>query len=135
MWIGESVIKSNSSLFSGVKFIGLILTCSKLSKVLKSAVSVQILAPSLISLLEPLAPLYNIEPGTTITFFPCSNASLAVINEPLFSEASTTITPSLSPLIILFLLGKFCFNGPVPIKNSEIPTPIFGWISYIYSTS
>ncbi len=50
--------------------------------------------------------LENIEPGTATTSFPCSKAISVVINDPLFSPASTTITISLKPLIILFLLGK-----------------------------
>ena len=47
----------------------------------------------------------------------------AVIKLPLFSLASTTKTPSDSPLIMRFLCGKFAFIGVVPIGNSEIIPP------------
>ena len=40
------------------------------------------------------------EPGDGLTSRPCSIASRAVINEPLRSEASTTSTPRLSPLMM-----------------------------------
>lgn len=63
-------------------------------------------------------------PGTTYTSFPCSNAKSTVIRVPLFCLASTTITPSEIPLIILFLAGKFLAIGFVPTIYSDIITPI-----------
>ncbi len=47
--------------------------------------------------------------GTAKISFPCSKAKSAVIKLPLFSAASVTITPWLSPAMILFLCGKFSF--------------------------
>ena len=46
------------------------------------------------------------EPGTANTSRPCSNASFAVIKEPLSVAASPTNTPNDSPLMIRFLRGK-----------------------------
>ena len=62
-------------------------------------------------------------PGTINTFFPCSNAKSTVIKVPLFFLASTTITPLLKPLIILFLAGKLLLSGFVPKGYSEIIAP------------
>jgi hypothetical protein len=39
-------------------------------------------------------------PGTAKTSRPCSSASRAVMSEPESSEASTTTTPRLSPLMM-----------------------------------
>ncbi|MBK7255640.1 MAG: hypothetical protein IPI04_17440 [Ignavibacteria bacterium] len=36
---------------------------------------------------------------------------------------STTIVPTLIPLIILFLLGKFTLSGFAPSGNSEMTAP------------
>jgi len=63
-------------------------------------------------------------------FFPCSSAKSTVIDVPLLVAASTTNTPSLKPLIILFLSGKFNFSGLVPIIYSERITPPFLIISW-----
>ena len=46
-----------------------------------------------------------------------------MIRLPLLSLASVTITPELSPLIILFLLGKFCGAGFSFISYSVITAP------------
>ncbi len=61
--------------------------------------------------------------GTAKTSFPCSNANSAVIKLPLLFGASVTTIPELSPLIILFLLGKFIGSGGSSISYSVITAP------------
>lgn len=55
---------------------------------------------------RPAAALFLGEPGTAKTSRPCSNASFAVISDPLLTAASATTTPTDRPLMIRFLLGK-----------------------------
>ncbi len=62
-------------------------------------------------------------PGTANTSRPCSRACFAVIRLPLRLAASTTSTPSESPLIILLRMGKFLASGTVPGANSERISP------------
>jgi len=52
-------------------------------------------------------------PCTAKTSRPCSRAMEAVIKEPLFIVASTTITPLLKPLMRRFRMGKFFGSGGV----------------------
>ena len=47
-----------------------------------------------------------------------------MISEPLSSAASTTTTPSASPLMIRFRRGKFVANGAVPGANSVSTAPL-----------
>ena len=68
-------------------------------------------------------------PGIAHTSLPWFIAWSAVINDPLLAPASTTITASEIPLIILFLLGKFVFSGFVPTIYSDIISPSFFKIS------
>ena len=93
-------------------------------------------APSLISSFVPFDILEFALPGTANTSFPSSSASSAVIKLPLFSPASTTTTPSLIPLIILFRLGKFCGTGTTFSSYSVITAPpyfIISSINFIFS--
>ena len=54
---------------------------------------------------------------------PCSDASRALISEPLRFAASTTRVPRLSPLISRFLCGKCSRRGSLPMGNSEQTAP------------
>ena len=76
-----------------------------------SSIFVTIFAPCFINSFVPFEFLFVIFPGIANTSFPCSNAWSTVINVPLFSFASTTKTPSDSPLINRFLAGKFNFSA------------------------
>ena len=82
-------------------------------------------APCLIRLLVPIELALSIFPGTANISLPCSNPKSAVINEPLFSVASTTTIASDNALIILFLAGKLILFGGVPIIYSVIIRPLF----------
>src|SRR5699024_10199771 len=62
-------------------------------------------------------------PGIAYTFLPWSNAYPTVIIVPLLFFASTTKTPSESPLIILFLTGKWSLSGLLPNGYSVIIAP------------
>jgi len=81
------------------------------------------LAPCLIRKWDPVLLNECMLPGTANTSLPCSNASEAVMREPLCFVASTTTTPLLKPLMIRFLMGKFLGSGGLPIGNSVITTP------------
>ena len=63
------------------------------------------------------------DPGTAKTSRPSSAAKRAVINEPLRSDASTTSTPTESPLIRRFRRGKFSGSGGVPGARSVTTAP------------
>ena len=80
-------------------------------------------APSFIKSLQPSLKLSPILPGTTITSLFCSSAASTVISEPLFFLASTTITTSDKPLIILFLTGNCPACGAVPTGYSDTIQP------------
>ena len=88
--------------------------------------------PFRISSFVPKLILSVILPGTAYTVLPCSNAQFAVIIVPLFSPASTTSTPQLIPLIILFLIGKKYVAARVKGRNSLITQP-FSIIASIIS--
>jgi len=81
------------------------------------------IAPCLISRCVPRDPAAPISPGTANTERPCSAAIRAVISDPLFSPASTTITPSEIPLMMRFLDGKFGAFGGVANGNSVTTAP------------
>src|SRR3990167_7151259 len=57
------------------------------------------------------------------------------MREPLLSDASTTSTPLVRPLIILFLWGKFAASGGVPMGNSDTTAPfdIISWYNFLFS--
>ncbi len=84
---------------------------------MSSAVSTNF-APFLINALHPRASGLWMDPGIAKTSRPCSRASRAVINDPLWIAASTTRTPRLSPLITRFRRGKLQALGRVPGGNS-----------------
>ena len=54
---------------------------------------------------------------------PCSAASRAVISEPLAGLASTTSTPSESPLMMRLRRGKFAGSGGLSSGSSETSAP------------
>ena len=63
------------------------------------------------------------DPGTANTSRPWSAARRAVTREPLRSAASTTRTPSESPLMIRLRHGKFQGIGAVSKGNSDTSAP------------
>ncbi len=63
------------------------------------------------------------EPGMAYTSRPCSAASRAVISEPLAGLASTTSTPSESPLMMRLRRGKFTGSGGLSSGSSETSAP------------
>src|ERR1019366_2230825 len=87
------------------------------------------LAPCLISVLGVHDPLLVTLPGTAYKSLFCSAAHRAVTRVPEFSPASTTSTPTLSPLSIRFRRGKFCGAGNVPSGNSLTIAPPVSRIS------
>ena len=72
----------------------------------------------------PLALKEPGKPGTANTSRPCSRAQEAVIKEPLRSDASTTTTPWVSPLITRLRRGKWCRPGAAPRGNSLTQAPL-----------
>lgn len=100
---------------SGGKTIG---NSSKMSLALVTS-----FAPCLIKLCGPALNDEKIGPGTAKTSRPCSKAQSAVISDPLFSAASTTKTPKLSPLIIRFLSGNNPGKGGVCGGYSDKSSP------------
>src|SRR5271170_3451913 len=81
------------------------------------------LAPCFINVLGPHAPLLVTLPGTAYTSRFCSIAQRAVTRVPLCSPASTTSTPTLTPLNNRLRRGKFCGAGKVPSLYSETIAP------------
>ncbi len=71
-------------------------------------------APAWIRLLVPALVRALMLPGTANTSRPCSAAESAVSSAPLLAGASTTTTPSDSPLTIRLRSGKLCASGRAP---------------------
>ena len=87
------------------------------------------IAPSFIRLFVPIPYLLSIVFGMQNTGFPCFLAIPAVIVVPLLCPASTTKTPSDSPLTILFLFGNFVLSGSIYSGYSVITVPFCSKIS------
>jgi len=97
-------------------------SCGNSSSRMSSTVSVNF-APCLRRPCVPRLVGASIGPGTANTSRPCSAASLAVINEPLPSAASTTTTPSERPLRMRLRRGKCAARGGDPRGNSVSSAP------------
>ena len=81
------------------------------------------IAPSRMRALAPWLRGLSTRPGTAKTTRPCSAASRAVISEPLRRAASTTSTPSASPEMMRFRVGKLPPSTVVRMGSSETSAP------------